>query len=67
MFVGLAFQLPQMPDNLDSLSDEELRLMEQNTRQGCIARLKYITDIKCMLDTAVLLMNHYSSACLIAG
>lgn len=56
-----------MPPNLDTLSDEELRLMEQNTRQGCLARIKYITDIKCMLDAAVVMMNQYSSACLIAG
>jgi len=41
--------------------------MEQNTRQGCLARIKYITDIKCMLDAAVVMMNHYSSACLVAG
>jgi len=52
---------------LDTLTDEELRLMEQNTRQGCLARIKYITDIKCMLDAAVVMMNHYSSACLVAG
>jgi len=59
--------MPKIPDNLDSLTDEELRLMEENTRRGCIARLKYINNIKCMLDASVTLMNHYSSACLIAG
>lgn len=64
---GLAIQPPNMPDNLDTLSDEELRLMEQNTRQGCLARLKYINDVKCMLDAATVMMNQYSSACLIAG
>lgn len=64
---GIAIQRPNMPPNLDTLSDEELRLMEQNTRQGCLARIKYITDIKCMLDAAVVMMNQYSSACLIAG
>lgn len=63
----MAIQLPQMPANLDTLTDEELRVMEENTRRGCLARLKYITDIKCMLDTAMVMMNHYSSACLIAG
>lgn len=56
-----------MPPNLDTLSDEELRVMEENTRQGCLARLKYITDIKCMLDAAAVMMNHYSSARLVAG
>lgn len=67
MYKGVAIQPPTLPDNLDALSDEELRLMEQNTRNGCLARLKYITDIKCMLDSAIVMMNHYSSACLIAG
>ncbi|KAE9543535.1 hypothetical protein AGLY_002335 [Aphis glycines] len=64
---GIAIQPPNIPPNLDTLTDEELRLMEQNTRQGCLARIKYITDIKCMLDAAVVMMNHYSSACLVAG
>ncbi|XP_050520904.1 E3 ubiquitin-protein ligase synoviolin-like [Daktulosphaira vitifoliae] len=64
---GAAIQLPIMPQNLTDLSDEELKIMEQNTREGCLARLKYITDIKAMLDAAVVMMNHYSSACLIAG
>jgi len=64
---GAAIQPPHVPINLDTLSDEELRIMEQNTKDGCLARLKYITDIKCMLDSAIIMMNHYSSACLIAG
>ncbi|XP_025198117.1 E3 ubiquitin-protein ligase synoviolin B-like [Melanaphis sacchari] len=64
---GMAIQPPNVPPNLDTLTDEELRLMEQNTRQGCLARIKYITNIKCMLDAAVVMMNHYSSACLVAG
>lgn len=64
---GIAIPPPPIPANLDSLSDEELRLMEQNTRQACLARLKYVTDIKYMLDAAIVMMNHYSSACLIAG
>ncbi|XP_026816134.1 E3 ubiquitin-protein ligase synoviolin B-like isoform X2 [Rhopalosiphum maidis] len=64
---GIAIQPPNIPPNLDTLTDEELRLMEQNTRQGCLARIKYITDIKCMLDAAVVMMNQYSSACLVAG
>lgn len=64
---GAAIQPPQIPTNLDSLSTEELRIMEQNSRDGCLARLKYVNDIKCMLDAAVVMMNHYSSACLIAG
>jgi len=64
---GIAIPPPNIPPNLDTLSDEELRLMEQNTKQGCLARIKYITDIKCMLDAAVVMMNQYSSACLMAG
>ncbi|XP_050443055.1 E3 ubiquitin-protein ligase synoviolin B [Adelges cooleyi] len=67
-FIGAAaIQPPPVPDNLSALSDKELRIMEGNTREACLARLKYVTDIKTMLDAAMVMMNHYSSACLIAG
>ncbi|VVC28847.1 Hypothetical protein CINCED_3A018772 [Cinara cedri] len=64
---GVAIQHPELPADLDTLSHEELYQMEQNTRAACIARLKYVTDIKTMLDAAMVMMNHYSSACLVAG
>lgn len=64
---GVAVQAPELPDDLDVLTDEELRIMEQNTREGCIARFKYVTDIKCMLETTMSMMKQYSAACQIAG
>jgi len=60
-------QVPELPEDLDQLSDEELRLMEQNTRDGCLARLKYVTNIKCMLEASLVMMNHYTTACHLAG
>lgn len=60
-------QAPELPDDLDTLTDEELRIMEQNTREGCIARLRYVTDIKCMLETTMSMMKQYTAACQIAG
>lgn len=54
-------------DDLDALSDEKLSLMEQNTRNGRLARLKYLTNIKCKLDATIRKMNHYSSAWILAG
>lgn len=67
MLKGIAIQHPHLPPNLDALSDDELRRLEQNTRQACVDRLKFLNDIKCMLDSAGLLMNHYNSAYLISG
>lgn len=67
MLKGIAIESPDLPPNLDALSDDELRLLEQNTRQACTDRLKFLQDIKCMLDSAALLMNHYNSARLISG
>ncbi|XP_025417770.1 E3 ubiquitin-protein ligase synoviolin B-like isoform X2 [Sipha flava] len=64
---GVAIQSPHMPPNLDALSDDELRHLEQNTRQACVDRIKFLNDIKCMLDTAAMLMNHYNSAHIISG
>lgn len=56
-----------MPNNLDTLSDEELYQMEQNTRNACLARIKYLNEIKTMLDVSMVMMNHYTTACLAAG
>lgn len=67
MFKGVAIQPPYLPPNLDALSDDELRHLEQNTRQACADRIQFLHDIKCMLDTAALLMNHYNSARVISG
>lgn len=58
---------PEIPEDLDKLSDKELRLLEQNTRDGCLARLKYVNNINCLLQAAVVMMNHYTTACDAAG
>uniref|UniRef100_A0A336MJC4 RING-type E3 ubiquitin transferase n=1 Tax=Culicoides sonorensis TaxID=179676 RepID=A0A336MJC4_CULSO len=52
---------PPMPPNLDTLSDEELRLLEGNERKNVEERIKLLKNIQLMMDASVALMNQYSA------
>lgn len=52
---------PPMPPNLDTLTDEELRVLEGNERRNIEARIKLLRNIQLMLDASVTLMNQYSA------
>jgi len=50
---------PPMPQNLDTLTVEELRAMEGNERNHVEERLKLLKNINTMINASVALMNQY--------
>ncbi|KAL1114940.1 hypothetical protein AAG570_007763 [Ranatra chinensis] len=52
---------PPMPPS-SGLTDEELRRMESQSREGVEARLRCLQNIQRLLDASVLLMQQYSAA-----
>lgn len=50
---------PPMPQNLDQLSDEELRALEGNERSHIQERLKLLKNISTMINASISLMNQY--------
>ncbi|XP_063707494.1 E3 ubiquitin-protein ligase HRD1 [Culicoides brevitarsis] len=52
---------PPMPPNLDTLTDDELRLLEGNERRNVEERIKLLRNIQLMMDASVALMNQYSA------
>lgn len=54
--------MPPPPADLTGLSEEELRLMEQQERAGVEARIRCLRDIRTLLDAAVIMMDQYSRA-----
>uniref|UniRef100_A0A1L8DSP6 RING-type E3 ubiquitin transferase n=1 Tax=Nyssomyia neivai TaxID=330878 RepID=A0A1L8DSP6_9DIPT len=52
---------PPMPPFLDTLSDEELIVLEGTERRNVEARIRLLRNIQTMLDASVALMNQYSA------
>ncbi|XP_055586586.1 E3 ubiquitin-protein ligase HRD1 [Uranotaenia lowii] len=55
-----AMQIPQAPPALDTLSEEELRVMEGNERRHIEERIKHLQNIRTLLDASAVLMNQYT-------
>ncbi|XP_056142693.1 E3 ubiquitin-protein ligase synoviolin [Lampris incognitus] len=53
--------MPPPPPSLSSLSEEELRELEAEGRQGLEARLQCLHNIHTLLDAAMLNIHHYLS------
>ncbi|KAK9869243.1 hypothetical protein WA026_002993 [Henosepilachna vigintioctopunctata] len=58
---------PMPPQNLQSLSDEELVQMEGTERANIEARIQCLRNIQIMLDTAVVMMQQYTAAATLSG
>ncbi|XP_054012060.1 E3 ubiquitin-protein ligase synoviolin A [Hylaeus anthracinus] len=54
--------IPTPPPNLTELSEEELRAMEGNLRQGVEARIQTLQRVQLLLDAASAMMNQYQTA-----
>ncbi|KAJ6636819.1 E3 ubiquitin-protein ligase HRD1 [Pseudolycoriella hygida] len=52
---------PPMPPNLDTLTEEELKLLEGNEKKNVEARIKLLRNVQLMLDASFALMNQYSA------
>lgn len=50
-----------MPSNLDTLTDDELRILEGVERQNVEARIKLLRNVQLMLNASVALMNQYNA------
>lgn len=46
----------------DGLSAEEMRRLEQDTREGMEQRIQYLYSIQAMLDTSIIMMQQYCAA-----
>ncbi|XP_008478609.1 E3 ubiquitin-protein ligase synoviolin A-like [Diaphorina citri] len=53
---------PVPPPDFSSLTDEQLRTMESNAREGVEARLRCLHNIQLLLDAATLMLQQYSVA-----
>lgn len=53
--------MPPPPPSLSRLSEEELRELEAEGRQGLEARLQCLQNIHTLLDAAMLNIHHYLS------
>lgn len=63
-FMGIppyVMTLPPVPPALDTLTDEELRIMEGNERHHLEERIKHLQNIRTLLDASVALMNQYTA------
>lgn len=58
---------PLPPQNLRSLSAEELRNLEGNERDNVAARIQCLRNIQIMLDAAVVMMQQYTAAATMSG
>ena len=56
-FIGSA-AMPQA--NIASLTEEQLRQLESDERQGLECRIQWLRDIQTLLDSAVEQMNQYT-------
>lgn len=52
---------PPMPPNLDTLTEEELRILEGTERRNVEARIKLLRNVKLLMDASFALMNQYSA------
>lgn len=52
---------PPMPQGLDRLSDEELRLLEGTERRNVEERIKFLRNVQTLLDASSALMGQYSA------
>ncbi|GMT10710.1 hypothetical protein PFISCL1PPCAC_2007, partial [Pristionchus fissidentatus] len=52
---------PPLPPSTAGLSEEELRVLEGNTRVALEARIRVLSDISALLDAAVMQMQQYVS------
>lgn len=52
---------PPIPPGLDTLTEEELRLLEGTERKNVEERIKFLRNVQMMLDASVTLMNQYSA------
>ena len=59
-FEGFSFPRPEL--NTSSLTMEELRAMEGETRESDIARISVLRNVHSLLDTAITQLNQYSQA-----
>ena len=62
-FIGSA-AMPQA--NIASLTEEQLRQLESDERQGLECRIQWLRDIQTLLDSAVEQMNQYTLVCLLS-
>lgn len=53
---------PTPPSDLSNISEEELRKMEQASKEGIEARLRCLRNIQLLLDASVAMMQQYVSA-----
>lgn len=51
---------PNVPHNLEQLTDEELRILEGTERRSIEERIKLIKNIQLLMDASVALMNQYT-------
>lgn len=51
--------MPPPPPSLSTMSEEELRELEQEGRRGLEARLQCLQNIHTLLDAAMLNIHHY--------
>lgn len=58
-FLPYTIPMPPMPQNLDTLTIEELRAMEGNERGHVEERLKLLKNINTMINASIALMNQY--------
>ena len=52
--------------NIASLTEEQLRQLESDERQGLECRIQWLRDIQTLLDSAVEQMNQYTLVCLLS-
>ncbi|XP_073993801.1 septin interacting protein 3 isoform X2 [Rhodnius prolixus] len=61
-FPFMAFNVPPPMPPPDGLSAEEMRRLEQDTREGMEQRIQYLYSIQAMLDTSIIMMQQYCAA-----
>lgn len=59
LFCLLVSSMPPPPPSLSTMSEDELRELEQEGRRGLEARLQCLQNIHTLLDAAMLNIHHY--------
>lgn len=60
--IAMPFNMPPPMPPPESLSDEEIRRLELQTREGLEARVRCLQNIQVLLDTSVMMMAQYCAA-----
>uniref|UniRef100_A0A8D9AKL9 RING-type E3 ubiquitin transferase n=2 Tax=Cacopsylla melanoneura TaxID=428564 RepID=A0A8D9AKL9_9HEMI len=61
-FMAYSIPPPIPPPDFTGLTDEQLRAMESNAREGVESRLRCLQNIQLLLDAATLMLQQYSVA-----